>query len=1388
MQYDYRPPRSEVGSSTTGRYPLDSGYESRSGATRSVRSADQVDPSRCPSISGDIHGLRFYPEDGYQDPSARDAAPPNPQYSPTDISQDVAQQPGVPFDLACQYPNCSVISKNQSEQRKHMLRHQKPFKCDVSGCTKVDGFSTNNDLDRHRKSVHKIMPNNSTDRSFRCAARNCPKKDKIWPRLDNFRQHCVRIHHDMDCDELVKKSELDPGFSMQASNLYNSSNHDVGDTSPGLDPSGIPDYLNPSVMFDPPQTQNVRPISPNPPDVSSNVSHYAPYLQMKSNMNQFLQVPGPNASRKRSLSFPEKISAEEPNAKLRKVLGGLPRRKLKEGKPLTSAKRAEEVSDELALEIAEWIESSKGSREDIQAAIKHRVLLALNVDPLRKGVGRGATPEVDLGPRKRRKITCDQCSVTTARQCDMRKHKKRHTRPYGCTFPSCHKRLGSKNDWKRHENTQHYQIETWRCHEYSKESKIGQCANVFYRREQFQGHLREKHHIQDEQEIREQCQRNRIGRNGQNRFWCGFCRQLIELKAKGLDAWEERFNHIDNLHYKQGRTIYEWVHMDKDVPEEVLGRDEDRESGSRENDDEEHTDEDGSSGSDEGDRCSQNSAPNHASPRVRPNSMAYAAGVDVDSHISSTGQAAVTRRGKIWHCCSTSRLAYPDRGRDVVRNRSHPKFGLTAGGTMSGGHATDNAPSSLVSENIRVPVKRPKSTMHEKYIEESEEAEENDAREMDVRTKQVFHGRLAYQSVGVIYGDIGTSPLYVYSSTFTSNPSYDDLLGALSLIIWTITLMVSVKYVLIVLRADDEGEGGTFAIYSLLSRYANIVRRDPREERSIKMERVQTSSLPTTSKHTRSFLEQSTVMKTTLKIVGVLGVSLVMSDGILTPAQSIVDESITTATIVGTSCAILVLLFLIQPFAFSPAFAGQYLIRNKTEGWRSLGGILLAFTGVEALFADLGAFTRRPQGNSNVMALFCLPVLTSSRVYFTSLDHYDILLSQIIKLSYFPQIKLIHTSKIFHGQIYIPWVNWLLMTGTIIVTVAYNNPLPFVIVGFLVFGAFDGLYLSSALTKVPDGAWFTLILAVLLSSIFILWRFGKENQWQAEASDHLALSSIVRQTCTDRPAGRKDTSGLRFTSSFGSASISAINGMGIFFDKSGLPDTTPTVFIHFLQKFQAAPNVVVFFHIRPLPLPTVLSEERFTTSRCLRSGAEDLKHHFFRVTLRHGYTDEVVSQDLGFQIYEQLRNFVIREDPIEDVKNTSNSQSVHSAPDGRAFPQEPTSRMPCVPSEECITAHDINERACASITDKPDPDTTKQQERVRQTLSALEAAYQDQVVYIVGKEHMRIHEVKGCKPRGWCRRIALTAFLWLRSNIGSKIANFNIDVDKLVEIGFVKVV
>ncbi|KAL8772316.1 MAG: hypothetical protein Q9209_002528 [Squamulea sp. 1 TL-2023] len=721
---------------------------------------------------------------------------------------------------------------------------------------------------------------------------------------------------------------------------------------------------------------------------------------------------------------------------------------------------------------------------------------------------------------------------------------------------------------------------------------------------------------------------------------------------------------------------------------------------------------------------------------------------------------------------------------------------------MSGNLEAKNTTSSP-SDHLSTATQHPDPTVNEKLQVIVEEDDANGSRETDIKKKQVrpklpaitaldHFSRLAYQSIGVIYGDIGTSPLYVYSSTFTSNPSYDDLLGALSLIIWTVTLMVSVKYVIIVLRADDEGEGGTFAIYSLLSRYANIVKRDPREERSIKMERADASTLPKTSKQTRSFLEQSTAMKIILKVVGVFGVSLVMSDGVLTPAQSvlgaiqglrIVDDSIGTPTIVGN---------LVQHDhsvlkAFSPVFAGQYLMRNKTEGWKSLGGILLAFTGVEALFADLGAFTRRAiQMSWLFFAYPCLLLAYIGQAAFIS-DHPEAYSNPFFNAvppgMFYPSLIVAVLASIVASQ--------TMVTATFQTTKlgqAYGIPLSIVIFGFLVFGALDGVYLSSALTKVPDGAWFTLVLAVLLSSIFVLWRFGKENQWRAEASDLLPPSDIIDWSHADRLAVRDIVVGLRFTHAFGSAPISAITGLGIFFDKSGLPNTTPMVFIQFLQKFQAAPAIVVFFHIRPLAIPSVPLEERFTVTRPLGRLTSNVRNQFFRVTLRHGYTDEVVHQDLGVQIYEQLRDFVIREGAMTTRPSFLEEEATNLTPSTCVESMTPIREST---SEGRVTFDQSSDPSAPSNRRQSAPgrvDSKEQQERVQRGLASLEKAYHDQVVYIVGKEQMRIQQVTGYKPGSWCRRIALVAFLWLRSNTGSKIANLNVAFDKLVEIGFVKAV
>jgi KUP system potassium uptake protein len=138
--------------------------------------------------------------------------------------------------------------------------------------------------------------------------------------------------------------------------------------------------------------------------------------------------------------------------------------------------------------------------------------------------------------------------------------------------------------------------------------------------------------------------------------------------------------------------------------------------------------------------------------------------------------------------------------------------------------------------------------------------------------------------------------------------------------------MVSVKYMFIVLSADDDGEGGTFALYSLLARYANIVRRDPNLVGTVSLDRHLTGDMKPVNKGIRAFIENSRVARVALEVLGVLGVSMVMADGVLTPAQSVLGAiqgievahpNISSATIVGSTCAILVVLFAIQPFGTS---------------------------------------------------------------------------------------------------------------------------------------------------------------------------------------------------------------------------------------------------------------------------------------------------------------------------------------------------------------------------------------------------------------------------------------------------------------------------------------
>jgi len=268
---------------------------------------------------------------------------------------------------------------------------------------------------------------------------------------------------------------------------------------------------------------------------------------------------------------------------------------------------------------------------------------------------------------------------------------------------------------------------------------------------------------------------------------------------------------------------------------------------------------------------------------------------------------------------------------------------------------------------------------------------------------------LAYQSFGVVYGDLSTSPLYVYKSTFSGKLKLrehdDEILGVLSLIFWTFTLVPLCKYIFFVLTADDNGEGGTFALYSLLCRHANLNLLPNRQPLDAQLSTYKVSGPRETalSCAIKSFFEKHQSQRIGLLLVVLLGTCMVIGDGVLTPTISVlsavqgikVKADLDDRYIVLIACVILVGLFALQHFgtrkvgflfapiviawllcissigiyniirwnptvfrAISPYYIFNFFRKTKVDGWVSLGGIVLCITGAEAMFADLGHFSQ----------------------------------------------------------------------------------------------------------------------------------------------------------------------------------------------------------------------------------------------------------------------------------------------------------------------------------------------------------------------------------------------------------------------------------------------
>ncbi|XP_031381330.1 potassium transporter 2 isoform X2 [Punica granatum] len=269
---------------------------------------------------------------------------------------------------------------------------------------------------------------------------------------------------------------------------------------------------------------------------------------------------------------------------------------------------------------------------------------------------------------------------------------------------------------------------------------------------------------------------------------------------------------------------------------------------------------------------------------------------------------------------------------------------------------------------------------------------------------------LAYQSLGVVYGDLSISPLYVYKSTFAEDIQHsetnEEIYGVLSFVFWTLTLLPLFKYVFIVLRADDNGEGGTFALYSLICRHAKVSLLPNRQaaDEALSTYKLEHHPESKNSPKIKMLLEKHKPLHTALLVLVLLGTCMVIGDGLLTPAISVfsavsglelsMSKDHHQYAVVPITCFILVCLFALQhwgthrvgflfapivliwllcisavglynilhwnPYvykALSPYYMFKFLRKTRIGGWMSLGGILLCITGAEAMFADLGHFS-----------------------------------------------------------------------------------------------------------------------------------------------------------------------------------------------------------------------------------------------------------------------------------------------------------------------------------------------------------------------------------------------------------------------------------------------
>lgn len=537
---------------------------------------------------------------------------------------------------------------------------------------------------------------------------------------------------------------------------------------------------------------------------------------------------------------------------------------------------------------------------------------------------------------------------------------------------------------------------------------------------------------------------------------------------------------------------------------------------------------------------------------------------------------------------------------------------------------------------------------------------------------------LALAALGVVFGDIGTSPLYTLREVFSSSHhpiahTVANVYGILSLITWALILIVSIKYIVFIMRADNRGEGGIMALLALASRHA--------AEGSKKRRRIM--------------------------LLGILGACMFYADGMITPAISVLSavEGLEIAAptlhefIVPITLIVLFTLFFVQSkgtalvgaffgpimllwfgtlgvlgminiahdvtilHALNPAYAFNFFLHTPWLAFGTLGAVVLAVTGAEALYADMGHFGRYPirlvwfgfvlpalllnyfgQGaailhNAEAIqnpfyflapkwALFPLITLATLATVIASQAVITGAFSvsrQALQMGFIPRMLIQHTSESTQGQIYMPRVNWGLMVATMLLVIS--------------FGSSDDLAAAYGIAVTGDMIITSLLAAIVFHEV---WRWSKwrtgllvalfliidlaffganvlkipDGGWIP-----LLIGVILFTLMLTWKTGRTllysrlkhdDIQIAPFIESIDAEPLSRVEGTAVFLTPNA--DGIPRSLLHNIKHNKVLHEKIVILTVRFLDYPHTNVDERLTV--------ETLPHGFYRVIINYGFMDE----------------------------------------------------------------------------------------------------------------------------------------------------------------------